>query len=37
MMIFYSMCDDHMDIITVLSDMNDVRDWFKTCAYYTNK
>ncbi len=26
-----------MDIITVLRDMIDVRDGFKTCAYYTNK
>ncbi len=33
---FYSMCDDNMDIITVLRDMIDVRDGFKTCAYYTN-
>ncbi len=30
---FYSMCDDNMDTITVLRD---VRDSFKTCAYYTN-
>ncbi len=27
------MCDDNMDIITVLRD---VRDGFKTCAYYNN-
>ncbi len=33
---FYSMCDDNMDIITVLRDMIDVRDGFKTCVYYTN-
>ncbi len=33
---FYSMCDDNMDIITALRDMIDVRDGFKTCAYYTN-
>ncbi len=33
---FYSMCDDNMDIITVLRDMIDVRDGFKTCAYYTH-
>ncbi len=33
---FYSMCDDNMDIITVLRDMIDVRDGFKTCAYNTN-
>ncbi len=33
---FYSMCDDNMDIITVLRDMIDVRDGFKTSAYYTN-
>ncbi len=33
---FYSMCDDNMDIITVLRDMIDVRDGFKTCAYYTD-
>ncbi len=33
---FYIMCDDNMDIITVLRDMIDVRDGFKTCAYYTN-
>ncbi len=33
---FYSMCDDNMDISTVLRDMIDVRDGFKTCAYYTN-
>ncbi len=33
---FYSMCDDNMDIITVLSDMIDVRDGFKACAYYTH-
>ncbi len=33
---FYSMCDDNMDIITVLRDMIDVRDGFTTCAYYTN-
>ncbi len=32
----YSMCDDNMDIITVLKDMIDVRDGFKTCAYYTH-
>ncbi len=32
---FYSMCDDNMDI-TVLRDMIDVRDGFKTCAYYTH-
>ncbi len=32
----HSMCDDNMDIITVLRDMIDVRDGFKTCAYYTN-
>ncbi len=32
----YGMCDDNTDIITVLSDMIDVRDGFKTCAYYTN-
>ncbi len=25
-----------MDIITVLRDTIDVRDGFKTCAYYTN-
>ncbi len=30
------MCDDNMDIITFLRDMIDVRDRFKTCAYYTN-
>ncbi len=30
------MCDDIMDIITVLRDVMDVRDGFKTCAYYTN-
>ncbi len=36
MIIFYSMCDDNMDIITVLRDMIDVRDGFKTCDYYTN-
>ncbi len=33
---FYSMCDDNMDMITVLRDMIGVRDDFKTCAYYTN-
>ncbi len=33
---FYSMCDDNIDIITVLRDMIDVRDGFKACAYYTN-
>ncbi len=33
---FYSMCDDNMDIITVLRVMIDVRYGFKTCAYYTN-
>ncbi len=33
---FYSTCDDNMDIITVLRDMIDVRDGFKTCAYYTH-
>ncbi len=33
---FYSICIDNMDIITVLRDMIDVRDGFKTCAYYTN-
>ncbi len=33
---FYSMCDDNMDIITVLNDMIDVTDGLKTCAYYTN-
>ncbi len=33
---FYSMCDDNMDIITVLRDTIDVRDGFKTSAYYTN-
>ncbi len=27
----YSMCDDNMDINTVLRDMIDVRDGFKTC------
>ncbi len=27
---FYSMSDDNMDIITVLRDMIDVRDGFKT-------
>ncbi len=32
----YSTCDDNMDIMTVLRDMIDVRDGFKTCAYYTN-
>ncbi len=32
----YSMCDDNMDIITVLKYMIDVRDGFKACAYYTN-
>ncbi len=31
-----NMCDDNMDAITVLKDMIDVRDGFKTCAYYTN-
>ncbi len=30
---FYNMCDDNMDIITVLKD---VRNGFKTCAYYTD-
>ncbi len=30
------MCDDSMDIITVLRDMIDVRDGFKTCVDYTN-
>ncbi len=30
------MCDDNMDIITVLRYMIDVRDGFKTSAYYTN-
>ncbi len=33
---FYRMCVDNMDIITVLRDMIDMRDGFKTCAYYTN-
>ncbi len=33
---FCSMCDDNMNIITDLRDMIDVRDGFKTCAYYTN-
>ncbi len=33
---FYNMCDDNMDIIIVLRVMIDVRDGFKTCAYYTN-
>ncbi len=33
---FYSMCDDNKDIFTVLRDMIDVRDGFKTCAYYTH-
>ncbi len=33
---FYSMCDGNIDIITVLKDMIDVRDGFKTWAYYTN-
>ncbi len=33
---FYSMCDDNMDIITVLRHIIDVRDGFKTCTYYTN-
>ncbi len=33
---FYSICDDNKDIITVLKDMLDLRDGFKTCAYYTN-
>ncbi len=28
----YSMCVDNMDIITVLKDMIDVGDCFKTCA-----
>ncbi len=28
--------EDNMDIITVLRDMIDVRDRFKTCAYYTH-
>ncbi len=32
---FYGMCDDNMDIITVLRHMIDVRDGFKTCTYYT--
>ncbi len=32
----YSMCDNNMDIITVLRAMIDVRDGFETCAYYTN-
>ncbi len=27
---------DNMDIMTVLKDMIDVRNGFKTCAYYTN-
>ncbi len=31
---FYSMCDDNMDIITVLRDMIDVRDDFNTCCVY---
>ncbi len=30
------MCDDNMDIITVLRDTIDVRDGFETCAYYSN-
>ncbi len=33
---FYSICDDSMDIATVLKNMIDVRDDFKTCTYYTN-
>ncbi len=33
---FYSMCDDNMDIITVLRDMINVRNAFQTCAYYTH-
>ncbi len=33
---FYSMCADNMDITTVLRDMIDVRDGFKTCVYYTH-
>ncbi len=33
---FYSMCYDNMDIITVLKDMIDVKDGFKTCTHYTN-
>ncbi len=33
---FYSMCNDNMDIVTVLRDMIDWRDGFKTCAYYNN-
>ncbi len=33
---FYSMCDDNMDIITVLRDIIYVRDGFKTYAYYIN-
>ncbi len=32
---FYSMCDEHMDIFSVLKDRIDVRDDFKTCAYFT--
>ncbi len=31
-----STCDDNMEIITVLRDIIDVRDCFKTCAQYTN-
>ncbi len=33
---FYSMCDDNMDIISVLREMIDVRIGFKTFAYYIN-
>ncbi len=33
---YYSMCDDNMDIITVLRDMIDMTYGFKTCAHYTN-
>ncbi len=33
---FYRMSDANMDIITVLRDLIDVRDDFKSCAYYTH-
>ncbi len=32
----YSICNDNMDFITVLRDMIDVRNGFKTCSYFTN-
>ena len=32
---FYNMCENQHDIVSVLRDMIEIRDGFKSCEYFT--